>query len=73
MSSLYVLMRHNDYRATLQHSTSKSGGCQLDSCEFVGHRPHFRLLVEESVKSSHQSSVDSSQFSVLGLRFLLTQ
>jgi len=27
---------------------SKSGGCQFCSCEFEGHRPYFRLLLEES-------------------------
>lgn len=38
---------NNDYYATLQHSMSKSDGCQLYSRESKGHRPHLRLLPEE--------------------------
>ena len=37
----------NDYCALLQHSMSKSGGCQLYSYEFEERKAHSRLLVEE--------------------------
>jgi len=44
-STGFIFQPNNDYCATPQHSMSKSGGCQLHSCDFEGHRPYFRLLL----------------------------
>ena len=46
-----------DYCATPQHSMSKSDGWQLHSCNLEGHRPYFRLLLEESWYASLELSL----------------